>query len=177
MLRKIVVEPLKVCIILELPCICGSDSDIRLYYDRKSADLVKKFACCLNGSDLVVSRRRNARFLIKRLHCRLALPHGKLFRLNAGADIEILSQLSVLLKPVLSVGFEPVDLSVFKGKKCDCTVHGVVVLHVVYLIILCKSRLQRFLEHFVRRVSNSEHIYAVLFKSVAELPVSVRKIR
>ena len=81
----------------------------------------------------------------------------------------------VILKFV--VGFHPVDLSVLKAEKADSAVHLVVIHQTADLVVLRQAGFQRLFQFIIRRVSDTQDIDAVLFQTVAEIPVSMRKIR
>ena len=114
--------------------------------------------------------------VVNRLHGRFTLPEGKLLRLNACGDVKIFSQLCVLLKPVLIVRFQPVNLAILKGEESHSPVHAVIVFHAVHFIIFGQRTLQLICKVIIRTVADSEDIDTVSIKTVAEMPVSVWKI-
>ena len=154
-----------------------ADSYVRFRKNRLSADLIDKLQRGVYCRHTVLARGRDARSLVNRLHCCLALPESQLAGLDSSCDVEILPQLCVKLKPVLVVGLDPVDAAMSESEVGDRAVDLAVILHGVHFVILSKRSFQVIVQRIVRSVSDAQNIHAVLVQPAAEVPGKLGDIK
>ena len=125
----------------------------------------------------MLTGRRNACGPVNRLHCGLALPQRKLIRHDPCRNVEIFSEPCVQLQPVLIVGFDPVDASVFESKESNGAVDLAIVFHGIDLIILGKRSFEHVAERIIGSVPYAQDPDSVRVEPVAKIAEVIRKIR
>ena len=143
---------------------------IRLYHHRV-AHLVDELPAALVIVHHVVACGGDAGLLVILLHLALVLDAGHIGGLEAGGDVEIGAQGCVPLQPVFIVGLQPVDAAILECKEGHGAVDLVVVFQTAHLIVLVQAVLQLRLQLIVGLVADAQHIHAVVFQLMAELPV------
>ena len=69
------------------------------------------------------------------------------------------------------------SVRVLEGKESHRPVHLVIIFQIVHPVVFRQCRLQRGLQAVIRRVADAEHVDSVPVQPVAELPVSMGKMR
>ena len=169
-------ERTPVAVILQLPSTARTDSNIRFHDDGISANAFKKLPCPVFRLNRMASCRGNPRSGIDRLHAGFAFPLSDLIRGNARGNMEIGSQPCVLLQPVFIVGFQPVNLSILKGKERHCPEDLIIILQGGNTIILRQTGSERWVERVILLIPDPQHPHAQLIQTVAELPVCLGKV-
>ena len=113
----------------------------------------------------------NARFLVVFFHLALVLDAGHVLRLEAGGDVEIGTQGSVPLQPVLVVGFQPVDAAMLEREERHGTVDLIIIFEVADFVVLVQAFFQLRLQLIIGLVADAQHVHSVVFQLPAELPV------
>ena len=124
----------------------------------------------------VVAGGGNARFLVVFFHFALVLDAGHILRLEAGGDVEIGTQGSVPLQPVLVVGFQPVDAAMLEREERHGTVDLIIIFEVADFVVLVQAFFQLRLQLIIGLVADAQHVHAVVFQLPAELPVVGREV-
>ena len=127
--------------------------------------------------DLREARGRDARLLVKGLHCGLVLDMIHITALPARANVEVRAQTCIALEPVLVVRLDPVDAAIFECKECNSAQHLIVVGERGNEVILCQRLAYLMLELVVWCVADAEDVDTLLFQTVAEVPVDARELR
>ena len=125
----------------------------------------------------VVAGGGNARFLVVFFHLALVLDAGHVLGLETGGDVEIGTQGSVPLQPVLVVGFQPVDAAVLERKERHRAVNLIVIFQVADFVVLVQALFQLRLQLVIGLVADAQHVHPVVFQLPAELPVVGGEVR
>ena len=149
---------------------------VRLHDDR-IADFLNKGLAGLDIVHHMEPRHGDPSETVSLFHLGLEFHTGHIFRLKTRTDVEILPQVGIPLQPVLVVGLQPVDPSVFMDVECHRAVDFIIILKRRDLVVLVEGLLQLPCEIIIGAVPDTQHVQAVLFQASAEIPVVVRKIR
>ena len=134
MVKKIV----KLNLRTKLPSVVRSDSIVWLY-DYRELNFVHKFLGGFFCGDAVAARGRNLSCGVKFFHVKFIFPARDLFRPDSACNVKVTAQAGVAFKPILVVGFNPIDAAILKCKEGHGAIHFVVVFHVVDKIIFGKA--------------------------------------
>ena len=143
---------------------------IRLYHHRV-AHLFDELPAALVIVHHVVACGGDAGLLVILLHLALVLDAGHILGLEAGGDVEVGAQGSVPLQPVFVVGLQPVDAAILEDEEGHSAVDFVVILEAADLVVLVQAVLQLRLQLIVGLVADAQHVHAIVFQLMAELPV------
>ena len=137
---------------------CRTCTDIR-FDDDGVTDGIEKVLGGRKGGRTDEACRRDARFLVVRLHGGFTLDVLHVCTLPARADVEVRAQTGVIHEPVLIVGLEPVNASVLEREEADGAQHLVIVVECGDKVVLgqCLAHLTR--ELVVGRVADAENVY------------------
>ena len=139
----------------------GSPHTIIRFYDHRPSNHLDKLHTSMKIIYHMVTGRRNSGFLIKLLHTGFAFDPWHITLLKSTGNVKSSSQLCILFQPVLVVGFQPVDRTIFKDQKCHTPVNFIIVFQVAYLIIFCQVLFQILAQFIIWLIADSQNIHAI----------------
>ena len=114
-----------------------TDTIVRFDNDR-IADFPDKLPAAGESIDHMISCGRDTGFLVIGFHMGFVTDPRQIVCMETRGNVEVCTQLCILLQPVFIVGFNPVDPAVFENIKSYGTVDAVVLFKIVHFIIFCK---------------------------------------
>ena len=169
-------EGSQIFLVFQAPGSSGAYAVFR-FHDDGVANLFNKLFCFFLCGDRGLSARWHTGFFIIGLHGGLAAISLDFIYVRTGEDVEIRSQHGVMFQPVFIVGFQPVDLAVFKTEKSYGPKYLVIIFQGSNFVIFCQALFQFRGQVIIGGIADTQHVGSVLLQSVTPVPVGAGKLR
>ena len=123
--------------ILQFVCCCRTNTIIRLDNNR-IAYFYNKFQTFRKIRHQMISGRRNSSLGIIWFHFRFIFHMFHIYSLHT-RNIEIRPQSGILFQPVFIIAFKAIHRTMLIAQKSHCTVHLIIIFHIIHTIIFCQA--------------------------------------